>query len=111
VAMKMSSELKIILDKVIEEDYHRKELEIEKRFEEFKSLLQEIARAKKWDLAIWVEGSRVKGAQKYEEDLNLLEIGNIVKGKMKFTERNAYREYQLTRKGSELVKKLLKEIT
>jgi hypothetical protein len=105
----MSSELKIILDNVIEEDYHRKELEIEKRFEQFKSLLREIARAKKWDLAIWVEGSGVKGVEKYERDLNLLERGNIVKGKMKFTERNAYREYQLTKKGSDLVKKLLKE--
>jgi predicted transcriptional regulator with HTH domain len=108
--MKMSSELKIILDKVIEEDYRRKELEIEKRFEQFKSLLREIARAKKWDLAIWVEGSRVKDVEKYERDLSLLERGNIVKGKMKFTDRNAYREYQLTKKGSDLVKKLLKEM-
>jgi hypothetical protein len=108
--MKMSSELKIILDKVIEEDYRRKELEIEKRFEQFKALLREIARAKKWDLAIWVEGSRVKDVEKYERDLSLLERGNIVKGKMKFTDRNAYREYQLTKKGSDLVKKLLKEM-
>lgn len=105
----MSSDLKIILDKVIEEDYKRKELEIEKEIERFKSLLQKIARAKKWDLAIWVEGSSVDGVEEYEKDLNLLERGNLIKGKMKFTEHNAYREYQLTKKGSYLVEKLLKE--
>lgn len=105
----MSSDLKTILDKVIEEDYKQKELEIENGFERFKSLLHKIARAKKWDLAIWVEGSNVKGIEEYEKDLNLLERGNLIKGKMKFTERNAYRQYQLTKKGSDLVKKLLKE--
>jgi hypothetical protein len=105
----MSSYLKAVLDNVVEEDYERKELEIEKGLERFKFLLREIAKAKKWDLAIWVEGANVKGVEKYEKDLNLLERGNIVKGKMKFTERNAYREYRLTKKGSELVKKLLKE--
>lgn len=105
----MSSDLKAILDKVVEEDYHQKELEIESRLERFKFLLLEIARAKKWDLAIWIEGSKVKSVDQYERDLNFLERGNLVKGKMKFTERNAYREYQLTKKGSDLVKKLLGE--
>jgi hypothetical protein len=109
VVIKASSDLKTILDKVLEEDYQRKELEVEKRFEHFKFLLREIARAKKWDLAIWVEGSKVKGVEKYEKDLNLLERSNLIKGKMKFTERNAYREYQLTKKGSELLEKLQKE--
>ena len=109
MVIKTSSDLKTILDKVIEEDYKRKELEIEKRFENFKTLLREIAKAKRWDLAIWVEGCKVKSVEKYEKDLNLLERGNLIKGKMKFTERNAYREYQLTKKGSDLTKKLLKE--
>jgi hypothetical protein len=68
-----------------------------------------MAKTEKWDLAIWVEGTNVKDSEKYEKDLNLLERGNLIKGKMKFTEHNAYREYQLTKKGSELVKKLLSE--
>jgi predicted transcriptional regulator with HTH domain len=110
---KMSSDLETILDKVIEEDCEQKELGIEKRriagFERFKSLLGEISRAKKWDLAIWVEGCKVEGVEKYEKDLNLLERGNLVKGETKFTERNIYREYKLTKKGSDLVKKLLGE--
>ena len=92
---------------MVEEDYHRKELEIESRLERFKFLLLEIARAK--NLAIWIEGSKVKSVDQYERDLNFLERGNLVKGKMKFTERNAYREYQLTKKGSNLAKKLLGE--
>ena len=106
---KLSLDLKSILDKVVEEDYKEKEGEIEKRLENFKVLLRDIAKAKKWDLAIWVEGSNVKGVEEYEMNLNLLERGNLIKGKMKFTERNAYREYQLTKKGTELLKKLQKE--
>ena len=102
----MSLDLKTILDKVVEEDCKQKEEKIEKRLENFKVLLRDIAKAKKWDLAIWVEGSSVRGIEEYEKDLNLLERGNLVKGKMKFTERNAYREYQLTKKGSELLEKL-----
>jgi hypothetical protein len=105
----MSLDLKTILDTVVEEDCKQKEEKIEKRLENFKVLLRDIAKAKKWDLAIWVEGSNVKGTEEYEKDLNLLERGNLVKGKMKFTERNAYREYQLTKKGSELIEKLQKE--
>jgi hypothetical protein len=105
----MSSNLKTILDKVVEEDYALKELEIEKGLERFKSLLQKIAKAKKWDLALWVEGVNVADVEEYEKDLNLLERGNLIKGKMKFTEHNAYRQYQLTKKGSDLVKKLLNE--
>jgi hypothetical protein len=99
----------MILTQVAKEDYESEELEIEKSLTRFKSLLFEIARAKKWDLAIWVEGTAVSDAEKVEKDLNLLERGNLVKGKMKFTERNAYREYQLTKKGNELLKKLQKE--
>jgi hypothetical protein len=106
MVIKMSLDLKTILDKVVEEDYKQKEEKIEKRLENFKVLLRDIAKAKKWDLAIWVEGSSVNGIEEYEKDLNLLERGNLVKGKMKFTERNAYREYQLTKKGSELLEKL-----
>jgi hypothetical protein len=99
----------MILTQVAKEDYESEELEIEKSLTRFKSLLFKIARAKKWDLAIWVEGTAVSDAEKVEKDLNLLERGNLVKGKMKFTERNAYREYQLTKKGNELLKKLQKE--
>ena len=105
----MSSNLKGILNKVVEEDYASEEVEIEKNLSLFKSLLLEIAKVKTWDLAIWVEGTDVKSAEKYEKNLNLLERGNLVKGKLKFTERNAYREYQLTKKGFELVKKLREE--
>jgi hypothetical protein len=105
----MSSDLKDILNQVVEEDYAKEELKVEKGLLRFKSLLFEIAKAQKWDLAIWVEGTCVTEAEKYERDLNFLERGNLVKGKLKFTERNAYREYQLTKKGSELLKKLQSE--
>jgi predicted transcriptional regulator len=107
--IRTSSDLETILKQVAEEDYASEELEIEKNLLRFKSLLLEIAKAQKWDLAIWVEGANVKDAEKYEKTLNLLERGNLVKGKLKYTERDAYREYQLTKKGFELLKKLQKE--
>jgi hypothetical protein len=109
LVIRTSSELKAILNQVAKEDYTSEEFEIEKNLSRFKSLLLEIGKTKKWDLAIWVEGTDVKYAEKYEKELNLLERGNLVKGKLKYTERNAYREYQLTKKGSELVEKLQTE--
>lgn len=109
LVIRTSSELKAILNQVAEEDYANEELEIEQSLLRFKSLLLEIAKAKKWDLAIWVEGTDVEYAEKYEKDLNLLERGNLIKGKLKYTDRNAYREYQLTKKGSELLEKLQKK--
>ena len=109
MVIRTSSDLKFILTKVAEEDYASEEMQIEKNLPQFKSLLLEISKAKTWDLAIWVEGTDVKIAENYEKNLNLLERGNLVKGKLKFTERNAYREYQLTKKGFELVKKLREE--
>lgn len=104
----MSSDLKVILEKVAEEDYQNETMEIEKGLERYKSLILKIAEVKKWDLPIWVEGTETH-LGKYEEDLNLLERGNIVKGQIKYTERNAYREYTLTKKGADLAEKLLKE--
>jgi hypothetical protein len=50
-------------------------------------------KAKKWDLAIWVEGTDMKYPEKYENDLNLLERDNLLEGKLKYTERYAVCEY------------------
>lgn len=102
-----SSDLSAILKKVAEEDYKNENAEIEEGLERHKSLILKIAKVKKFDLAIWVEGSETH--LKYEKDLNLLERGNLVKGQIRYTERNAYREYKLTKKGTELAKKLLEE--
>ena len=105
----LSSELKGVVKKVVEEDFEAELSEFDRDLPHLKSILFEIARVGKWDLAIWVEGTRVKELEDTERDLGLLERGNLVKGKLKYTERNAYREYQLTRKGTELVEKLRAE--
>jgi hypothetical protein len=105
----MPSDLEAILRKVAEEDYKSEIRDIEDGLERYKSLILKIAKAKKWDLLVWIEGTILKDLKKYEKDLNLLERANLIKGQMKYTERNAYREYQLTKKGNELAKKLLKE--
>ena len=88
-----SSESKAILNQVAEEDYASEELQIKKNLLHFKLLLPEIVKAKKWDLAIWVEGTDMKYPEKYENDLNLLERDNLLEGKLKYTERYAVCEY------------------
>lgn len=104
----MLSELKDILYKQAEEDYKNERKEIEEGLERYKSRIIEIAKAGKWDLPIFIEGAETHYEQE-KKDLDLLERSRLVKGKMKYTERNAYREYELTEKGAELAKKLSKE--
>ena len=104
----MSFDLKEILHRIAEEDYESEKEEIQGRLDRYKSLILEIARVKRFDLAIWVEGSDIQ-SQKDEKDLNFLERANLVKGQMNYTHHNAYREYQLTKKGAELATKLLNE--
>jgi hypothetical protein len=106
----MSFDLKRILHRIAEEDYESERKDIEQGLDRYKALLLEIARVKTLDLAIWVEGSDTR-FQKDERDLSFLERANLVKGRMNYTHRNAYREYQLTKKGAELATKLLNEIS
>jgi hypothetical protein len=108
----MSSDLAQILRRVVEEDYESEREGIEGRLDRYKALILEIARVKRFNIAIWVEGSDTR-FQKDERDLSLLERANLVKGQMNYTRdsHNAYREYELTEKGAELATKLLNEIS
>ena len=103
----MSSDLKSILKSAVEEDYRRKVKDIEERLERYGFLILKIEKLKKLDLAVFVEGEETHS--EHEKDLSLLEKGNLVEGQMKYTERNAYLEYTLTKKGVELAKKLSKK--
>jgi DNA-binding HxlR family transcriptional regulator len=105
----MSSDLLGTLHKVAEEDCESRMATIDRELRNYKSLILQIAEAKKWDLRVWVEGQEPQDLKKYEKALNMLERGNIIKGKMKYTHRSAYREYELTKKGEELAKKLQEE--
>ncbi len=53
--LQMSSDLRAILHRVVEEDYESVEVAIDERLERFKSLILQIAKAKKWHLLIWAE--------------------------------------------------------
>jgi hypothetical protein len=105
----MSFDLKQIMLRVAEEDYESEREEIEGALDRYRALILEIARVKKFDLAIWVEGSETQ-FQREERELSLLERANLVKRKMNYTHHNAYREYQLTKKGAELAAKLVNEV-
>ena len=105
----MSSELKVILSKVVEEEYKNQKSEIEQESNRFESILLKLAKTKSFTRPVWVQGSRIRNSEKYEKDLNLLERANLIKVQKKFTDHNAYSVYQLTPTGTELAKKLLQE--
>jgi len=101
----MSSELRGILLVVAGQDYEREKRTITDRLDDYEALILEIAKVKRFDLAIWIEGSD-SGFRRDETDLNFLERARLVKGEMKYTHRNAFHEYRLTRRGTELAAKL-----
>ena len=97
-----------MLLKLAKEDYKKAVSQIEKGVDRYKSLILTIEKSGKWELPIWIEGSTV-GSNEDLDDLQMLERSNIVKGEMKYTHRNLYREYELTEKGTEVAKKLHNE--
>ncbi len=105
----VSSELKTILNKLVEEYIKRKELEIEEGIDRYKSLLLKLASEKKLDIALTIEGLPQKDSNRNRRDLKTLEKVHLVKGQKKYTHRNEYRQYELTSKGVELVEKLSRE--
>ncbi len=105
----MSSELKIMLNKVAEEDKEREEIEFEKGTTRYESLLLRIAEEKKLNIVISIEGVLQNDFNEEQKDLTVLEKAQLVKGETKYTHRNEYRQYELTTKGIELAQKLSKE--
>ncbi len=105
----MSSELKLILKKIAEEDYEHEEMEFEKAINRYRSLLIEIAEAKKIDITVSVEGTSRDDLKGKIHDFKTLERAKLVKGTNRYTHRNEYRQYKLTRKGAEVAEKFLRE--
>jgi hypothetical protein len=105
----LSADLKARLDRVLEEDYKQEEMRLEEDLPRMKELLLRIFKMKKLDVLVWMEGTKEDALNKDERFLGLLERANLVKGQTKYTHRNAYRQYELTLKGSELAEMLAKE--
>jgi hypothetical protein len=102
-----------MLDKVAEEDFKKDREEIEQRARKglprFKSLILAIKKVKTYDLVLLAEGCPPEGIKETEKDLNMLERANLIKGETRFTSRNMYRRYVLTRKGNDLAESLIRE--
>ncbi len=105
----MSIELKTRLDKVIEEDRKHEENQLEADLPRLKALLLKIVQTQKFDMLIWMEGTKQTELNKDEADLSLLERANLIKGQTKYTHRNVYRQYKPTAKGTELAAELSRE--
>ncbi len=100
----------MILNKVAEEDIEQEEIEFEKGTTRYKSLLLRIAKEKKLNIVISIEGVLQNNFEEEQKDLTVLEKAQLVKGETKYTHRNEYRQYELTTKGIELAQKLSKEL-
>jgi hypothetical protein len=105
----MSIELKTRLDNVVQEDRKQEENQLEADLPRLKAFLLKIVQAKKFDMLIWMEGTKQTDLNKDEADLALLERANLIKGKTKYTHRNVYRQYEPTQKGIELAVELARE--
>jgi hypothetical protein len=105
----MSLELKVMLSKVAVEDNTRKEIEFEEGVNRYKSLLLRVAKIQPFDVLVSSEGTQSSNFHQNVVDLDVLERAHLVKGHTKETNHNVYRQYELTRKGVDLVEKLSKE--
>lgn len=103
----MSSELKKVLYVIAEEEYENRKRIIDQEIEHYEHFILTIARNEKIDLKLEVEGAEIHPQE--EKELDLLEKSNLIKGQTKYTHRNMFKEYRLTEKGTELVKKLTSE--
>jgi hypothetical protein len=106
----MSLLLGAYIEKVVEEDFEKEKEEInEEGLRRLKVLMLAIKKAKRYDLVILAEGSIPTAINQAEKDLNMLERANLVKGELRFTSRDTYRRYVLTKKGDDLAESLMKE--
>ena len=103
----LSAEIKTRLSQVTQEDNEQNETELETQFPAYKALLLKVAKAKTYDFLLWMEGNEQNDPD--EKLLNLLERANLIKGQTKYTHRNVYRQYELTKKGQEIAEKLAAE--
>jgi len=101
----MSSELKVILLKGIEENFHEECNETIGRLEHIKSLLISNANTGSLRLPITVRGVEIRYPG-CEKDLSLLERCGLVKSRIKYTEHSSHRVYELSEEGASLVRKL-----
>jgi len=105
----MSSELKMVLNKIAMEDNERREIVFEEGINRYKTLLLKLAKEKTLDIIYSVEGVEQPDSNKERGDLRVLERAGLVKGETKFTHSNEYRQYEITSEGAELAEKISKE--
>ena len=74
----MSSELRTILNKVVEENYKREENAVEEAFQRYKSLLLKIAGFEGTDVLIFFEGTKQADSKEEQTDLCMLEKASLI---------------------------------
>lgn len=101
----MPSELREILIKSKEEEFRLECQEIVERVDHIRSLLIKIANNGNLQLPLTIRGTEVRFPE-YEKDLNLLERCGLVRSRVRYTEHNSYRVYEISEDGASLVKNL-----
>ncbi len=75
----MSSELRIILNKVAERDFKHQEKAVEQAFQRYKSLFLKIAGLKGTDVLISFEEAKQADSKEEQSDLYMLEKASLIK--------------------------------
>jgi microsomal dipeptidase-like Zn-dependent dipeptidase len=105
----MSIDLQEILARQIEENYRRQAQMVKDEIATFKSLITNIYKATKLDIAISVEGAETSEFKKQKNHLELLEKAGLIKGATMYTHHNEFKQYTLTENGEQIAKKISEE--
>ncbi len=105
----MSAELKARLDRITEENCKKEDTKTELNVPRATELLLKVKQMEKFDLLLFMEGTKQIENENDEKIFGQLERSNLVKGETKYTGHNVYRQYQLTDKGAEVAQQLATE--
>lgn len=101
----MSIELRKLLYHQICDEFETSYHEIEKNLSKYIDILKKIKERGDWTVALSVQGEDVEDPSLLS--LELLEKTNVLDGNIKFTKRNIYKVFTLSKSGEELIKKII----
>lgn len=100
----LSIELRKLLYHQICDEFETSYHEIEENLSKYVDILKKIKERGDWTVAMSVQGEDVEDRSLLS--LELLEKTNVLNGNIKFTKRNIYKVFTLSKSGEELIKKI-----
>jgi hypothetical protein len=99
--------LKELLYEEICEEFEKAHHRVNEKIPLYTRLLLRTEKLGSWAVPLFIQGQQSRNLRLI--DLDLLERLGLLEGKIKFTHRNAYKNFRLTTKGKSLVKRIKEE--